>query len=248
MVCIKFDKATLCQNILDALQIFTRISNFRRFHETKQTQNEVGRFFYNLAEFVFEYFCDSRRILATFAKFCLSLLFATCMIVPLPKPQTSSSARSSSPLLFFPTFLSTFSRLFSVFFVDSFLYFFPDSFLEFSSRLFSDFFLDSFPRLFPSFYSTFFPTFLSTFFSIFYPDFIEQFPQGSVQLSLTLTLSLLCRLFFLLFTRLFSRLILWKAANPKLVRFELFGFDRKRFPTLRKNLGVMTVFFPGRFL
>ena len=27
-------------------------------------------FFYNLAGFVFEYFCDSRRILATFAKFC----------------------------------------------------------------------------------------------------------------------------------------------------------------------------------
>ena len=39
--------------------------------------DEVGRFFYNLAEFVFEYFCDSRRILATFAKFCLNSLFAT---------------------------------------------------------------------------------------------------------------------------------------------------------------------------
>ena len=34
-------------------------------------------FFYNLAGFVFEYFCDSRRILATFAKFCLNSLFAT---------------------------------------------------------------------------------------------------------------------------------------------------------------------------
>ena len=70
-------EATLCQNILNALRIFARISKFRRFHETKQIQNEVGRFFYNLAEFVFEYFCDSLRILATFAKFCLSLLFAT---------------------------------------------------------------------------------------------------------------------------------------------------------------------------
>ena len=34
-------------------------------------------FFYILAGFVFEYFCDSRRILATFAKFCLNSLFAT---------------------------------------------------------------------------------------------------------------------------------------------------------------------------
>ena len=47
------------------------------FHETKQTQKEVERFFYNLAEFVFEYFCDRRRILATFAKFSLKLLFVT---------------------------------------------------------------------------------------------------------------------------------------------------------------------------
>ena len=37
----------------------------------------VGKFFYNLAEFVFEFFCDSRRISATFAKFCLNSLFAT---------------------------------------------------------------------------------------------------------------------------------------------------------------------------
>ena len=70
-------EATLCQNILNALRIFARISKFRCFHETKQTQNEVGRFFYNLTEFVFEYFCDSRRISATFAKFCLDSLFAT---------------------------------------------------------------------------------------------------------------------------------------------------------------------------
>ena len=70
-------EATLCQNILNALRIFAPISKFRCFHESKQTQNEVGRFFYNLAEFVFEYFCDSRRILATFAKFCLNSLFAT---------------------------------------------------------------------------------------------------------------------------------------------------------------------------
>ena len=29
----------------------------------------LTRFFYNLAKFVFQYFCDSRRILASFAKF-----------------------------------------------------------------------------------------------------------------------------------------------------------------------------------
>ena len=34
-------------------------------------------FFYNLAGFVFENVCDSRRILATFAKFCLNSLYAT---------------------------------------------------------------------------------------------------------------------------------------------------------------------------
>ena len=69
-------EATLCQNILSVLRIFVRISKFRFFHETKETQNVVGRFFYNLAEFVFEYFCDGRRIVTTFAKFCLNSLFA----------------------------------------------------------------------------------------------------------------------------------------------------------------------------
>ena len=62
---------------MNTLRIFAWISKFRRFHKTKQTQNEVRRFFYNLAEFVFEYFCNSQRILVTFAKFCLNSLFAT---------------------------------------------------------------------------------------------------------------------------------------------------------------------------
>ena len=48
--------------------IRSNISKFRCFHDTKQAQNEVGKFFYNLAELVFEYFCDSRLILATFTK------------------------------------------------------------------------------------------------------------------------------------------------------------------------------------
>ena len=46
------------------------------FSETWRMLHIVN-FFYNLAGFVFEYFCDSRRILATFAKFCLNSLFAT---------------------------------------------------------------------------------------------------------------------------------------------------------------------------
>ena len=87
-------EATLCQNILNALRIFAQISKLRRFHETKQTQIEVERFKYNLTEFVFEYFCDSRRILATFAKFCLNSLF---MIVLLPKSQTRHPARIRAP-------------------------------------------------------------------------------------------------------------------------------------------------------
>ena len=49
------------------LRIFARVSEFRCFNETKQAQNERSKgFFHNLAGFVFEYFCDSRRILATF--------------------------------------------------------------------------------------------------------------------------------------------------------------------------------------
>ena len=58
------------------LRIFARISKFHCFHENKHKMRSKG-FFYNLAGFVFEYFCDSRRILATFTKFCLNSLFAT---------------------------------------------------------------------------------------------------------------------------------------------------------------------------
>ena len=68
-------EATLSLNILNTVRKFARISKFRCFHETK-TQKEVGRFFYNLAEFIFQYFCDS-RIIVNFAKFFLKSLFAT---------------------------------------------------------------------------------------------------------------------------------------------------------------------------
>ena len=70
-------EATLCPNILNAIRIFARIAKFLCVPESKQTQNKVERFFHNLAESVFEYFLDSCRILASFAKFFHKLLFAT---------------------------------------------------------------------------------------------------------------------------------------------------------------------------
>ena len=58
----------------------------------------VGKFFYNLAEFVFEFFCDSRRILATFAcKSFVSIRFSQHDRTVTQIPNTSSSARSRSP-------------------------------------------------------------------------------------------------------------------------------------------------------
>ena len=45
--------------------------------DPNKEKKEVERFFYNLAEFVFEYYHDSRRILASLAKFFLKSLFAT---------------------------------------------------------------------------------------------------------------------------------------------------------------------------
>ena len=53
------------QKAYDRLTMIAPISKFHCFHETKQTQNEVSGF------------CDSPRILATFAQFCLNSLFAT---------------------------------------------------------------------------------------------------------------------------------------------------------------------------
>ena len=68
----------LTRGLRHDLGIFARISKFHCFHETKQTQNKVERFFfYNLAGFAFEYFCDSRRILVTFSKSYLNSHVAT---------------------------------------------------------------------------------------------------------------------------------------------------------------------------
>ena len=46
--------------------------NFIAFTKPNKHKMRSKGFFYNLAGFVFEYFCDSRRISATFAKFCRS--------------------------------------------------------------------------------------------------------------------------------------------------------------------------------
>ena len=51
--------------------------NFFAFMKPNKHKMRLKGFFHNLTRFVFEYFCDSRRILATFAKFCLNSLFAT---------------------------------------------------------------------------------------------------------------------------------------------------------------------------
>ena len=51
--------------------------NFLAFMKPSKHKMRSKGFFHNLAGFVFEYFCDSQRILATFAKFCLNSPFAT---------------------------------------------------------------------------------------------------------------------------------------------------------------------------
>ena len=51
--------------------------NFVAFMKPKKHKIRSKGFFHNLAGFAFEYFCDSQRILATFAEFCLNSLFAT---------------------------------------------------------------------------------------------------------------------------------------------------------------------------
>ena len=68
--------------------------NFIAFTKPNKHKMRSKCFFYNSAGFVFEYFCDSRRILATFTKFCLNSLFATWSYRFTRHP---ARARSSSP-------------------------------------------------------------------------------------------------------------------------------------------------------
>ena len=84
----------LTTGLRNDLGIFARISKFRCFHETKQTRNEVERFFLQLSRICFrillrqsENFSDFCKVLPQFA-FCI-------MIVPF---YTSSSARAQAPL------------------------------------------------------------------------------------------------------------------------------------------------------
>ena len=88
-------EAILCQNILNALWIFAWISKFCCIHATKQTKNEFGRFFYNLADLFSNTF-----VTENFSVFCKVLSqFTFChMIEPLPKFQTRHPACSQAPL------------------------------------------------------------------------------------------------------------------------------------------------------
>jgi len=72
------------------------ISGRHIWHKTKQTRNEVERSFYNLDEFAFEYFYDSRKKLASFANFFHQIAFCS-MIVPSPLADTQHPARTRNP-------------------------------------------------------------------------------------------------------------------------------------------------------
>ena len=98
LVCKKFDKGgnSLPKHFERTANIRLNLK-FRCFHETKQTQNEVGRFFHNLAQIVFEYLSDSRRIYRPLQSF-VSIRFSQRDRTVTQIPNTSSIARSRSPL------------------------------------------------------------------------------------------------------------------------------------------------------
>ena len=80
------------------LGIFARISKFRCFHETKQTQNEVERFFLQLGRICFrillrqsENFSEFRRVLQSFVSIRFSQHDHTVLHV-------IQSARAQAPL------------------------------------------------------------------------------------------------------------------------------------------------------
>ena len=72
------------------LGIFTRISKFRCFHETKQTQNKVESFFLQLGRIFFRILLRQSENFSDFCK-VLSQFAVRNMIVPF---HTSSSARA----------------------------------------------------------------------------------------------------------------------------------------------------------
>ena len=65
-------------NILNALQKFAWISKFHCFHETKQTQNKIKRFFFKLAEFLFKDVNQERRM----RKILLFTIWSYCYLNP----------------------------------------------------------------------------------------------------------------------------------------------------------------------
>ena len=72
------------------LGIFARISKFHCFHETKQTQNEVERFFLQLGRICFRILLRQSENFSDFCKVLSQFAFRN-MIVPF---YTSSSARA----------------------------------------------------------------------------------------------------------------------------------------------------------
>ena len=76
------------------LRIFARISEFPCFHETKQTQNEVERFFPQLGRICFRILLRQSENFSDFCKVLSQFAFRN-MIVPF---YTSSSARAQAPL------------------------------------------------------------------------------------------------------------------------------------------------------
>ena len=76
------------------LGIFARISKFRCFHETKQTQNEFERFFLQLGRICFRILLRQSENFSDFCKVLSQFAFRN-MIKPL---YTSSSARAQAPL------------------------------------------------------------------------------------------------------------------------------------------------------
>ena len=76
------------------LGIFAQISKFRCFHETKQTQNEVERFFLQLGRFCFRTLLRQSENFSVFCKVLSQFAFRN-RIVP---SYTSSRARAQAPL------------------------------------------------------------------------------------------------------------------------------------------------------
>ena len=76
------------------LRIFAGISEFLCFHETKQTQNEVERFFPQLGRICFRILLRQSENFSDFCKVLSQFAFRN-RIVPF---YTSSSARTQAPL------------------------------------------------------------------------------------------------------------------------------------------------------